>query len=438
MSLLSTIQDFCLQQGFDKTYWVGYSGGVDSQVLLHLLVELRATYPIRLRAVHINHGLSMRAAEWADRCAATCKTLSVDYLQQSIDVTASSGESPEEVAREGRYAALSALLAPGDILLTAHHQDDQAETALLQLFRGAGPKGLAAMPPIKPFGQGIQARPLLNHLRAELMAYATQRELTWIEDESNQNIDFSRNFIRHHVLPILKKRWPSIATTVARVSSNCAEAQQLLDEMTTQDLAIAKGSLANTLSVSRFLTLSAMRQRQVLRLWLNILGFPIPGMVKIQQVQRDLFLARSDKSPHMTWKGVELRRYRDEVYALRCVDSHDVKQVIAWDLQQALVIPKLGVLQATPVLGQGIKASLTDITVRFRQGGEVCRLPGRNFSHTLKNLFQERHVLPWERDRIPLLYVKDKLAAAVGLFIDHDFIAREDQAGFLLSLKTLL
>jgi len=434
MSLFNTLHDFCLEQGFDQTYWVAYSGGLDSHVLLHLLVNLRSLYPVKLRAVHINHSLSPNAENWSTHCAAVCRELQVDYEQQTIDAIASLGESPEAVARQRRYAVFSELLLPKDLLLTAHHQDDQAETVLLQLLRGAGPKGLAAMPRIKPFGHGLQARPLLDFMRVDLKTYAVENQLSWIEDESNDNTDFSRNFIRHQVLPILKERWPSVATTLARVSNNCAEAQQLIDEVSMQDLVITSGSVVGTLSVSRLLKLNPMRQRQVLRLWLKRLGFPVPGMIKIQQVQRDILQARPDKVPHIAWKGVELRRYRDDVYAMPSLHGHNAEQVVSWDLQRPLDLPGVGVLCAVPEMGKGLCADLKEITVRFRRGGEVCRLPGRDCSHSLKKLFQEWHIPPWKRDRVPLIYVGDRLAAVAGVFIGNDFMAREGQEGYLLLL----
>jgi len=366
-------------------------------VLLHLFAALRLRHPIKLRALHVNHSLSPHATDWLAHCQTVCKNLQIELLHDTIQARAAIGESPEEVARQKRYAMLSTHLASGDVLLTAHHQDDQAETMLLQMLRGAGPKGLSAMPRVKPLGQGFHARPLLDFSREDLTAYANEKQLSWINDESNENSDFSRNFIRHQITPVLKKRWPKMTTTLARVSLHCAEAQQLLDEMASQDLMTVRGKKPNTLSVSQLQTLSAMRQRQVLRYWLSALNLPLPSEVKIQQAQKDMLTARLDKSPSVTWKGGVLKRYQDDLYALPAMQQPDVNQVLAWDLQQPLVIAGVGVLQSTPAVGSGLRANLSNVTVRFRRGGESCQLPGRHCTHRLKKIFQENHIPPWER-----------------------------------------
>jgi tRNA(Ile)-lysidine synthase len=435
MSLLTNLQNFCLTQGLNRCYWIAYSGGLDSHVLLHLLAQLRARYPLQLRAIHVNHNLSPNAQNWARHCEQVCAQLDIALTQQQVNANATIGESPENAARMARYAAMMPLLAADDILLTAHHQDDQAETLLLQLCRGAGPKGLAAMPAIKKFGKGYLGRPWLDFPREKLRAYAEQNNLSWIEDESNTNINFARNFIRHDVLPVLQQRWPMVSTTLARAASNCGEAQHLLDEMAAQDTLLVAGSISQTLSVSRLLTLSAKRQRQVLRFWLRQLGFTIPGIVKLKQIQLDMLSARADKQPLITWRGVELRRYRDNLYALAPLASHDAQRIYPWDLRQPLSLAGVGELHARTIVGDGLSAGLRNVTVRFRRGGEVCRLPARTCSHDLKKLFQTWQIPVWERDRIPLIYTGEQLIAAVGWFVDPEFIAKVDENGYVLSLN---
>ncbi len=432
-SLFDCVKKFFLAQGFDRTYWVAYSGGLDSHVLLHLCAELCAIYPIKLRAIHINHGLSPNATAWSTHCENNCRDLQINLTQKSINAKATTGKSPEDIARLRRYEIFAELLMPNDFLLTAHQQDDQAETVLLQMLRGAGPKGLAAMPQIKAFARGFQARPLLDFTRAELQSYAEQNQLCWIDDESNTNVSFTRNFLRHDVIPILKKRWPTVTNTLARVAENCAEAQQLLDLISANDLAAVKGSEPNTLSTKKLLALDSARQRQVLRAWLNELHFPIPSVLKMRQIQENFLLARADKLPHIVWADVELRRYRDVLYAMRCLPLHDATQVVAWNLQQPLELTSGGVLQAKRVKGQGLLANISAVSVRFRQGGEQVRLPGRRCHHELKKIFQEQGILPWQRERVPLIYVGDQLAAAVGIFVAESFIAQGNEEGYLLS-----
>lgn len=434
--LFNALKTLCLTHGFDRTYWVGYSGGLDSHVLLHLLSRLKATYPLRIAAMYVNHGLSPHAAEWAEHCAGVCNQLSIPFKPHTIHIDSSSEESLEALARESRYQVFAATLDVRDILLTAHHQDDQAETVLIQLLRGSGPKGLAAMPRVKSFARGLHARPLLNFTRVDLQRYAEQHQLRWIEDESNTNVKFVRNFLRHDVLPILKSRWPNVTDTLARVAENCAEMQQVLDEVTNEDLKIVKGSVDNTLSILALLQFSPVRQKHILRAWLSKLGFSLPSFVKLQHIQQDLLHAREDKMPHLTWNNVELHRFQGNLYAMYSRSSHDVSRVYSWDVSQILHLPDIGVLSATQVQGQGVCAGIQNVTVRFRRGGEKIKLPGRQCSHTLKNLFQQWKVPFWERDKVPLIYVGETLAAIVGYAVHDDFIVKPDHKGYLLSIST--
>ncbi|MDR3477788.1 MAG: tRNA lysidine(34) synthetase TilS [Gammaproteobacteria bacterium] len=432
--MINALKDFCQKQGFDCTYWIAYSGGLDSHVLLHLFSRLRSEHPLKLCAVYVNHGLSQNADAWALHCKKICADLQVDFLEQKIQAKSAAGESQEEVARKRRYAAFSDLLATEDLLVTAHHQDDQAETLLIQLCRGAGPKGLAAMPSQKVLGQGFQVRPLLDFARDDLKHYADAHQLKWIEDESNTNLNFSRNFIRHKVLPVLKERWPTVSQTLTRVSVNCAEAQVLLDWQAERDWQEANGSAPTLLSVARLLLLDPLRQRQLLRYWLSQQGIASPGSLQIHQIQRDLLQARSDKTPLMVWNGTEIRRFRDDLYVLSEMAVHDANQILPWDFAAPLWIPGFKkALLAEPLIGQGLKTTLSNVTIRFRQGGEVCRMPGRQCRHRLKNLFQEWQVPYWERDRIPLVYVGEQLVAVLGFYIEEGFAAKDGETGYALT-----
>jgi tRNA(Ile)-lysidine synthase len=433
--LLATLEKLCLQQGVDSTYWVAYSGGLDSHVLLHLLIRLRSFYPLKLHVLHINHSLSANASSWTKHCEAICGDLQVDFTVQIIDAKADTGDSPEEIARERRYAVFAGRLKQNDLLLTAHHQDDQAETLLLQLIRGAGPKGLAAMPVCKKLGLGFQVRPLLSFSRQDLQTYAQENNLQWIEDESNVNTNFSRNFVRHDIMPLLAKRWPQVAATFSRSALHCAEAQQLLEEMAQQDWVATKGSVDGTLLVSRLLALSFARQRQLIRYWLQQKNYALPGKLKMQHILQDMLLAAEDKTPCVTWKNIELRRYQDDLYAMQSLPAHDQGQIIPWDQQADLKINSRGILRASLTDGCGLRTNLSDITIRFRQGGEVCQLPNRSNHHSLKNLLWEWNILPWERDRIPLIYVADKLAAIAGYFIADEFAASQNEQGYVFSFE---
>lgn len=384
MHLLAGLRDVIHQQGSDNTYWIAYSGGLDSHVLLSLCHQLTHEQSLSFRVIHINHGLSINAAHWAQHCEAICLQYQLPFEQVTIHLNSAHGDSLEELAREERYAVFAERLQNGDVLLTAHHQDDQAETVLLQLLRGAGVKGLSAMPGIKPFAQGFHARPLLGYKRNDILQYALSEKLQWIEDESNSNKNFSRNYLRHHIMPVLKQRWPATNAALSRSAAHCAETQILLAEYGLMLTENVKGRVAGTLSVSGLQTLTVLQQKLALRTWIESAGFPPPNVKKIDSILRDVLTADWDRVPCVAWGEVELRRHRDDVYIMQALSAHDVTQSL----------------------------SAGRIEIRFRQGGETLELPGRG-RQSLKNLFQEWNVVPWLRDRVPLVYVDGELVGVV-------------------------
>ncbi len=425
-SVSENLKAFFLTRNVHETVWIAYSGGVDSHVLLHAC----ATLAIPCKVIHIHHGLSPNADVWAEHCKTICNDLHIDFITKNITISANNGESIEALARELRYQAFAECMGENDVLLTAHHQEDQAETVFLQLMRGAGPKGLSAMPAVKPFARGFHGRPLLAVSKKAIESYAHEHKLQWIEDESNINLDFNRNFLRHHVFPLLKKRWPAIAESLSRAASHCAETQDFVDHAMDEQLVLMRGGTG--LSISKLLTLSSDTQRHVLRRWFAHLRFPIPSSVKMQQIQQSILLAAEDKMPHITWGHVELRRYQDVLYAMEKLLIHDENKSYVWNMEQPLTLPNVGMLHAESSIGHGLRYDIKEVTVRFRKGGEYCRLPGRDFHHDLKKLFQQWGVPPWERSRVPLLYVEDKLIAVVGYHLDAEYVAKEGELGKII------
>jgi tRNA(Ile)-lysidine synthase len=290
---------------------VAYSGGMDSHVLLHSLQSLN----FELRAVHIHHGLSENADLWVEHCHKVCVDLEIEFIVKYINIKIGK-HSPEAIARELRYDEFKKLLSKGECLVTAHHADDQVETLLLQLFRGSGPKGLAAMPERKGFTHGDLLRPLLEFSRAELHQYAQQNNLKWIEDESNENIGIDRNFVRHKLMPLIKKKWPGTLKTLSRSAEHCAEAGELLVILAEQDYANIQGSKPNTLSIRKLLALNPARQNNVIRYWLHKLNFPTPSSIKLKHIKTDILNCRIDANPVVNWPGTEIRRYRDDLYVM--------------------------------------------------------------------------------------------------------------------------
>lgn len=280
--------------------------------------------------------------------------------------------------------------------------------------------------------RGEHWRPLLDVSRDELRHYAEQQQLNWEEDSSNRDTNFDRNYLRHEVMPVLRRRWPVIDETLARVASQQAENENLLEILAAQDMQGMLGA-EHSLSVTGLNSLDEARQRNVLRLWLRQQGLGLPSRRKLLQVQRDMLGAGSDRNPHLEWPGVELRRYRDRLYAMRPLLAVDVSWRGEWDLQEALNLPWSGQLSSRNTIGEGLRTNLLEtgepIQLRLRHGGERCRPAGRGQQHSLKNLFQEAGIPPWQRQRTPLLFVGEELAAVPGLCVCESFAAPKGCAG---------
>jgi len=408
--------------GSDQIF-VAYSGGLDSHVLLHLLAQIRKVQPkLKLTAIHVNHNLSANAKKWNQHCKKVCKGLRVECVIKNVDATIKiKGHSPEEIARKLRYESFAEILPKNALLLTAHQANDQAETLLLQMFRGAGPKGLAAISTKVKFAKGWLVRPILDFSREELLQYAIEYKLKWIEDESNTNLKFDRNLIRHKLMPAVKKQWPGIIATLNRVSRHCAEASELLEDLAAEDLSKIIGANKKTLNLTSLKELTVIRQHNVLRFWLHSLQLSTPSEAKLNEIIRTIVNSRSDATPQVKWHGAEIRRFQDHLYAMSPLLSHNNKIVLRWDLNKPLKLPNdLGVLQVK--IAPKFKATIATktFTVQFRQGGEKLKLAKRQGTHQLKKLMQEWRVPPWLRDRIPLVYCGAKIVAVIGYYSVSD------------------
>ncbi len=424
-----------------RRYWIAYSGGCDSHVLLHAIATLRESLATPIYAIHVNHGLQSQAADWEIHCQQVCHGLSIPLEFARIDASHASGESPEEAARVARYRIFKEILQDDDMLLMAHHQDDQAETLLLQLLRGAGVKGLAAMPQLTDLGRGHLARPLLGFSRSVLVSYAKQQGLVWIDDPSNIDTCFDRNFLRHEVMPLLYQRWPATGNILSRVSNNMAESACLLQQLAEQDFSLSRQA-GNRLDVSSLLKLEPARLRNLLRYWLvEVCRLSIPDSKHLNRIVSEVLPAAKDANPLVRWQGGEVRRYRGELYAMQ--PDHffvDTKQIFPWDGKQALHMNRQ-ILIPHLVKGQGVAQTFFEqnkLSVRFRQGGEKCQPVGRNHHHSLKKLFQEWGVPPWQREQVPLLYVGEEIAQVVGYCICEPYQVNAQQDGRLVTLENAL
>ncbi len=420
-----------------EKYWIAFSGGVDSHVLLHLIAKVFPRH--QLTAVHINHGLSPNAKQWQEHCRNVCKQLNINFLTLAVQAHPLPGQSPEAAARDARYDALKTLIEKDAVLLTAHQQDDQAETVLLQLLRGGGVAGLAAMPMIKNFGNGYLIRPLLNIKRAELELYAQTHQLQWIEDESNEDPRFDRNFLRLKLFPKLNERWPHATQLLAKFAQQCAEDEHILNTLAEIDINQIRGLTQNTLAISQLLQLNEIRQRNVLRYWLKNLQGIFPSRNIIRAIQNNILLAKPDAQPLVESDGVIIRRFDNYLYADFLIDQQAEAKEMTWhDLTQPLLLPtKLGRLIATwhDKSTQPVSRLPKNVVLKivFRVGGEKIQPLGRKGNHVLKKLLQEWRVPPWQRDQIPLVYYENKLIAIPRYTIAQEFATQEGESGYMIN-----
>jgi tRNA(Ile)-lysidine synthase len=421
----------CIQIPDDaRTIIVAFSGGVDSHVLLHLLYRCRHLIKQKIFAVHINHSLNKKAEEWANHCINICESIGIDCKIVKLDASAPKGQSPEAWARHKRYEALAEYLDDQDLLLTAHHKDDTAETLLLQLFRGAGPAGLAAMPSMTSFGNAWHGRPLLGYDRADLVDYANEQGLIWIEDDSNLDVKFDRNFLRNEVLPLIKMRWPGVSHTLARSALIQADTSELLSDIAMSDLPLCQIAATRALDTDILRNISRPRAANLIRYWIKKEGYNMPTSAQLQRIFQDIIYARDDAEPCVRWNDCEVYRYRNQMFVTSPLPSKsDIPVEISWDISQECSLP-LGRLQALRESGQGIRlnASPDDtFKIRFRRGSESIRKGGHY--HKLKNLFQEQGVPACFRGFIPLIYIDDELVSVAGLITSDDYIAAPQQEG---------
>ena len=415
-------------QAGERRLCLALSGGLDSTVLLEALCRLRDRLAAGcLRAVHVHHGLHPEADDWARHCAALCARLDLPLEVLQVDARPAPGESPEAKAREVRYAALASALAADEALLTAHHADDQLETVLIQLLRGAGVAGLAAMPAAASFGPARHLRPLLGFTRAELVDWAGSEGLSgWVEDPANEELRYARNHLRSEVLPALRAHWPAAAAAVGRSARHCAEASGLLDEIAALDAAMAVSGAA--IRVSTLRTLSPARQRNLVRWQARQLGLAVPDERRLATLLGQVLDADPDKQPQVEWGEVVALRHDDRLWLAPAASLPEPSAELAWpDPRQPLALGAgLGALALVPSeqggLGQGALTA-GPWRVVTRRGGERLDLPGRAGTRALKKLLQEAGLPPWIRARLPLVEIGGRLAAAGDHWVDAAFWA---------------
>lgn len=430
-------------------YVIAYSGGVDSHVLLHCCKQLK----LPVRAVHVHHGLQDVADDWVQHCQSICKQYAIPLDIFYVDAKPQQGFSPEEVARNLRYEAIYKNLKTGECLVTAQHKNDQAETLLLQLFRTASAAGLAAMPAVRKINYGSlenakHIRPLLTFSREEIINYAENNTLQWIEDPSNQNTDINRNFIRKEILPILQNRWPEVNTQLTTVARLQADNLRVLEDMATIDLAnlmVETESVLNntayttvsTLSINALRELSPARISNALRLWIINLAAKQPSRNLLQEIDKTLINSSQDAVAVVKFSGFEFRKFQGTLYLLKAAFDSGVQNNYHWSPQQALKLTHLKQqLSTRTAIDEGLSNRLLDetLTVSFRKGGERFHPSGRQHSQSLKKLLQEANIPPWERDFIPLVYSGENLVAVGDLWLAKSYLSDNEEGGWHIQL----
>lgn len=421
---------------------VALSGGVDSVVLLDLLAALSGKMQFTLSAVHVNHGISVNADKWGKFCCGLCRTLDIPLKIIRLKIGREPGVSLEAAARDARYQVFGKLKA--DYVVLAQHLDDQAETLLLQLLRGAGAKGLGAMPVVRKQSSGIRKqasdpaprilRPLLEVPRSEIETYARNNQLHWITDESNADVSFDRNYLRHEIFPVLEKRFPSYRTTFLRTSRHLAEASSLLDELAEADS--NNCSVSGKLQVEGLRKLDYPRAKNLLRHTLAQQGVTLPSTVKLEEILRQLLSSRPDAKLHIAFGNTEIRCFKGVLHVRPLATPAATEWQLAWYGEKQLVIADPdGTISFSQRKSAGInlpRLMEKPVTIRLRQGGERLRPDCKRPRRSLKNLLQEAGLPPWEREVLPLLFSGEHLVWVPGIGIDCEFQAAAGETGLVV------
>lgn len=434
-----TIIDELIKRTAGRAVCVAYSGGVDSHVLLHLLASHRHPQLPGLRAIHIDHGLHADSAQWSEHCRQVADRLNVDFKSIAVRVDNIDTLGLEAAARQARYDAFRSHLDPETVLLTAQHQDDQAETLLLQLLRGAGPTGLSAMWPETELSGLTVLRPLLDVPRSELLAYAEQYQLQWLDDPSNADIRINRNYLRQEIWPRLSQRWPALSRTLSRSAAHCRESVALMADLASLDARQVCPEQRDSLCLAALKQLSPARQRNLLRYLLQKKGLPLPSTAILQRILEEVIPAAADRMPEVRWPGVIVRRYRNALYLEADADNATACESVSLEIRGPtdISLPDGRCLKWRQESGQGLKQEVLNRPLRlgFREGGERIRLQGHAQHKTLKQLFQEWQVPPWQRSQVPLLFLDEELIAVVGYGYAARYAADTSEQGWIPVLE---
>ncbi len=416
---------------------VALSGGADSASLLAAAHAMGTGFRgLGVRAIHIDHGLQAAAASFREACTALCAALAIPLTVIPVSVEHSPGASVEAAARDARYAALARELKENECLLTAHHREDQAQTLLLQALRGAGLKGMSAMPMCRPLGRGWHLRPMLDLPQAELLGFgATLRDL-FAADPMNADMRFDRGYLRRQVWPLIEARWPGAGSALSRAARHAAEAQELLERAAAADVGRLRDG--DALSVPGLRALGEPDRINALRLWLVETGVEVPSTARLTEAVRQIFAAKADHLPAIVWGNHALRRYRQRVFLTRAHPPR-LEGTLRWCAapQARLELgPGLGELcWVTQNGGIDPQRLPQQLTVRRRAGGETLKPAAAAATRSVQHLCQSQGVLPWMRDALPLVFAGDALLAVGDLWSDARWCVHPGQSGFAVDWR---
>ena len=396
-----------LEKSSYNEFLIAYSGGCDSTALLYIANQMARKNKINIRAIHVNHNLNKESKKWENHCKEFCKEINVELYIENINIILKPGDSVEEQAREERYSSIYSQMNKKTLMMTAHHGDDQAETFLYQLFRGSGAKGLSSMPRIKEIKEGFHLRPFLAFNKKTLEDFVELKALRYVEDLSNNNTDFSRNFIRKEILPNIKMKWPSCASTISRSAQNLSELFKLNEDLAMIDIQNFLINDVCKLSIS-VRSLDEYRCNNVIRHWISKNNYRMPSSEQMHSIYSNVLNAGRDKAPFFLCSEYEIRRHNDYIEIMQPLQKHDSSSIYKWKSMENLIITNLSLNLSWTDLEKRFGRKIDhDVEVRFRKTGENIKLYSSKKS--LKDYMREINMPPWKRERTPLIYINKEL-----------------------------
>ena len=390
-----------------KEILVAYSGGIDSTALLYLANKFSKKHNKNIKAIHVNHNINIKSKNWENHCQVFCNNLNIPLIIRSINIDIKPGQSTEEIARQERYKAINLTTSQHTLLMTGHHIDDQVETFFYNLLRGSGTKGLSAMPILKENLKGFHIRPILSFSKTALIDLVKQLKFDYIHDDSNENMNFSRNYIREKILPEIKKKWPNYHKTVDRAILNLTNAQKLCSDLALIDLKKCKIQNKDNIISINVRDLDDNRFYNVIRYWIEKNSFKMPSRQQIDSIKKNVFHAGMDKNPIFSCSSFEIRRHKEHLEIMSPLKKHDPHVIYKWKKNENLVISGLAINLSWQNLEEKLGYKVNDdVEVKFRKEGENIKINDRK---SLKDYMREQNIPPWKRDRVMLIYIKDEL-----------------------------